>query len=159
MFEQFAGRARAVVTDALEEARRRGDRRIGTEHLLLGALRHQDETAVAGLGLDAGAAREALKEMDLAALDAVGIDARGVERPAVPVSRKRTPFTSAAKSVLAGASSEVRAQGARRITPAHLLLALLELRAPDPAAEALTHLGVDRDVVRARLTGSGRAAA
>ncbi|MCF3965114.1 Clp protease N-terminal domain-containing protein, partial [Streptomyces fuscigenes] len=152
MFEQFADEARAVVTDALEEARLRGDRRIGTEHLLLAALRNQDGQAVAGLGLDADAAREALRELDLEALDAVGIDARGARRPAVPASRKRTPFTSAAKGVLGDSLREVRAQGARRITPAHVLLALLGLREPDPAAEALTRLGVDRAAVRARLT-------
>ncbi|MBP0460673.1 Clp protease N-terminal domain-containing protein [Streptomyces montanisoli] len=152
MFEQFAGETRAAVSDALEEARLRGDRRIGTEHLLLGALSHQPAAAAGtGLGVDAGAVRDALRELDTEALTAVGVDARGVDRPPIPASRKRTPFTSSAKSVLGGALAEVRREGARRITPAHLLIALLETKEPDPAADVLTRLGVDRAAARERL--------
>ncbi|WP_030908593.1 Clp protease N-terminal domain-containing protein [Streptomyces sp. NRRL F-5126] len=151
MFEQFAGETRAAVSDALEEARLRGDRRIGTEHLLLGALSQQGAAAGTGLGVDAGAVREALRELDTEALAAVGVDARGADRPPIPSSRKHTPFTSSAKSVLSGALAEVRSQGARRITPAHLLLALLETKEPDPAADVLTRLGVDRAAARERL--------
>ena len=56
----------ATAVHAREEARRRGDRRVGTDDLLLGLLR---EPAVAQvLGCDLGAAREALDAMDRDAL-------------------------------------------------------------------------------------------
>ncbi|NEA46962.1 Clp protease N-terminal domain-containing protein, partial [Streptomyces sp. SID10815] len=50
MFEQFAAGARAAVTSAVDEAALRGDRRIGTEHLLLGVL--HEPGAVRALGAD-----------------------------------------------------------------------------------------------------------
>ena len=76
MFTQFAAGARTVVTSALEEARLRGDRRIGTEHLLLGLLHDPDSVAARTLGIDLATAQEALDALDRAALAAVGIDAR-----------------------------------------------------------------------------------
>ena len=58
---------------AREDARRRGDRRLGTEHLVLALLR---EPAVAdALGGDLPAARQVLDAMDRDALAGVGIDA------------------------------------------------------------------------------------
>lgn len=149
MFEQFAGPARTVVVDALEEARRRGDRRLSTEHLLLGLL--HDRGAAKALGIDLGAARAGLDDLDRVALAAVGIDADGVERPKVPVSAKRTPFTSGARDVLRRGLYEAKAERSRRIDPAHLLLAVLDARYPDPAAELIGHLGIDPAAVRERL--------
>jgi Clp amino terminal domain, pathogenicity island component len=66
---------------AREEARRRGDRRVGTGHLVLGLLREPDVAQV--LGCDLGAAREALNALDRDALVAVGID-RALDAPPVP---------------------------------------------------------------------------
>lgn len=59
-----------------------------------------------GFGLDD--ARAALEGLDRSALAAIGIDVEGVERPPVPLSRKRTPFTSGARSVLPHALVEVK---------------------------------------------------
>lgn len=149
MFEQFAAGARAVVASALDEATLRGDRRIGTEHLLLGLL-HEPRPAQA-LGTDLETARAALDALDRSALAAVGIDAHGVERPPIPASRKRTPFTSGARAVLPRAVAETRKAGSRRIAPEHLLLALLDCERPDPVAELMTHLGIDRTAARERV--------
>lgn len=151
MFEKFTAGARTAVTGALEEARLRGDRRIGTEHLLLGILHEPGSAAVRCLGIGLDDARTALADLDRSALAAIGIDVRGVERPPVPASRKRTPFTSGARSVLPRALGEVRQTGGRRLGPEHLLLALLDRERPDPAAELLERLGVDRTAVRLRL--------
>ncbi len=38
MFNRFSKSARQAVTAAVDEAHARGDRRVGTEHLLLGLL-------------------------------------------------------------------------------------------------------------------------
>ena len=155
MFEQFAASARAVVTSALEEATRRGDRRISTEHLLLGVLHAPGPARAAGT--EPEAARAALDALDRSALALVGIDVQGVERPPVPASRKRTPLTSGARAVLARALTETRRAGSRRITPEHLLLALLDCERPDPAADLITQLGVDRTATRHRLRGPAAA--
>lgn len=149
VFEQFAAGARTAVASALEEARLRGDRRIGTEHLLLGVL--HEPASVRALGTDLETARMALDGLDRSALAAVGVDIQGIERLPIPASRKRTPFTSGARSVLPRALVEVRKAGSRRIAPEHLLLALLDCERPDPAAELMAELGIDRAAVRERI--------
>ncbi|QKW25633.1 hypothetical protein HUT11_05460 [Streptomyces seoulensis] len=149
MFEQFAAGARAAVASAVDEAALRGDRRIGTEHLLLGVLHEPGAVRALGAGLDS--ARAALDDLDRTALAAVGVDAQGVERAPLPVSRKRAPFTSGARAVLPRALVETRRAGSRRIAPEHLLLALLDCERPDPVAEVMTRLGTDRAAVRAHL--------
>lgn len=151
MFEHFAAGARVTVGAALEEARHRGDRRIGTEHLLLGVLHARELDSLGELGVDLTRARAALESLDRAALAAVGIDVAGIERAPVPLSRKRTPFTSAARTTLRRTVGVVREQGSRRIRPTHLLLALLDCELPDPVAEVFRELGVDRSTVRAHL--------
>ncbi len=149
MFEQFAASARAAVASAVDEATLRGDRRIGTEHLLLGVLHDAGPARAMGTGPEA--ARAALDALDRAALALVGIDVEGVERPRVPASRKRTPLTSGARAVVTRALGETKKAGSRRIAPEHLLLALLDCEEPDPAADLMTQLGVDRAAVRDRV--------
>ncbi|MER6223739.1 Clp protease N-terminal domain-containing protein [Streptomyces sp. 900105755] len=153
MFEQFAAEARATVTSAVEETTLRGDRRIGTEHLLLGVL--HDPGAARALGTDLETARAALDTLDRSALAVVGIDVHGIERSPIPASRKRTPFTSGARAVLPRALAETKRAHSRRITPEHLLLALLDCAHPDPVAALLTALDIDRTAVRARLSQRG----
>lgn len=146
MFEQFAASARATVSSALDEATRRGDRRIGTEHLLLGVLHAPGPARAMDTGPEA--ARAALDALDRSALALVGVDVQGVERPPVPASRKRTPLTSGARAVLTRALTETRKAGSRRIAAEHLLLALLDCEEPDPAADLMAQLGIDRAAVR-----------
>ncbi|MEU6892410.1 Clp protease N-terminal domain-containing protein [Streptomyces sp. NPDC046557] len=80
-----------------------------------------------------------------------------MDRPPVPASRKRTPFTSGARSVLPRALGEMKSTGGRRLGPEHLLLALLAGEHTDPAAESLDRLGVDRSAARERLRGTDAA--
>jgi Clp amino terminal domain, pathogenicity island component len=63
-----------VLRGALAEARLRGDRRVGTEHLLLGLLRHPETAAAQAIGVDLFAARRALATLDAEALALIGID-------------------------------------------------------------------------------------
>ena len=91
MFERFTDRARAVVRRARDEARAEGpQRRVGSEHLLLGVLADSDNLAVrvlAGAGIRADELRAAVAryvdrgesgQADVAALREIGIDVSAV---------------------------------------------------------------------------------
>ncbi len=158
----------STYIDAREEARRRGDRKVGTEHLILGLLR--EPVLAQALGCDLQTARDALDAMDHDALAAVGIGAafnappipidEPIKRPSRPtfkaVLRDRLPMTPAAKTALEKSYKEIRR--AHHNGPQQVLLTVLELKPPDPAAELIAALGVDRTAARQRL-GVGRAAA
>ena len=143
---------------ASEEARRRGDRRTGTDHLVLGLLQEPPVEAALGVSLDE--ARGALDSLDSAALDALGMGP-GVDAPPLPmhpvpksptmraVMVDRLRLTPAAKRVLQDAGRPIRR--GRHITPQQLLARVLALEPPDPAAVLLGALGVDRSEVRHRL--------
>jgi ATP-dependent Clp protease ATP-binding subunit ClpA len=143
-----------VLTAAAEEARRRGDRRLGTDHLLLGLLHNPSAEAASALGVDLASARAAQDALDRAALAAVGIHADGlgpIEDVAGP--RRRPPLTSGARAVFKRALEQARPSRSGRIETRHFLLALLACERPDPAAELLHQLGVDTAVVGDRLRG------
>ena len=151
----------ATYIYAREEARALGDRRVGTEHLVLGLLR---EPALAdAVGHDLTSARETLAAMDRAALTAVGLPA-GLDAPAIPmrepsnlagrpklkaVLADRLPLTPGAKHALQVTGKDLRR--GRSVDPSQVMLAILSLGAPDPAAALLDELGVDRAAVRERL--------
>jgi hypothetical protein len=153
--------------DAREEARRRGDRKVGTEHLILGLLR--EPVLAQALGCDLQTARDALDGMDHDALAAVGIGAafnappipidEPIKRPPRPtfkaVLRDRLPLTPAAKTALEKSYKEIRRR--HQTGPQQVLLTVLELEPPDPAAELIAALGVDRAAVRQRLGVGGAA--
>jgi ATP-dependent Clp protease ATP-binding subunit ClpA len=145
---------RLVLSAAADEARRRGDRRLGTDHLLLGLLHDPAAEAAGVLRVDLESARAAQDALDRAALAAVGIHADDLgpmgERGG---ARRRPPMTSAARTVFKRAIEEARPGKSGRIGTRHFLLALLARERPDPAAELLHELGVDPAVVRDRLTG------
>ncbi len=121
----------------------------------MGILHDPSSVGARALGVDLESARAALDDLDQSALAAIGIDASGVERTPIPASRKRTPFTSGARSVLARAAGEVRTARRRRIASEHVLLAILACGQPDPVAELMSRLGVDRAATRERLRLSG----
>jgi ATP-dependent Clp protease ATP-binding subunit ClpA len=136
-----------VVKAAQEEARQRGDRRLGTEHLFLGLL-HEPDTARA-IGVELSAARAGLDALDQAALVAIGIDLGEVGARLVP-TRKRPPLTSNARSALNQAVRATRAK-TRRLGATYLLLALLDLGQPDPVADLIAQLGLDVSEIRSRV--------
>ena len=155
----------ATAVHAREEARRRGNRRVGTEDLVLGLLREPDVAQV--LGCDLGAARGALDALDRDALVAVGID-RPLEAPPVPtrepalggrravlkaVLTDHLPMTPVAKRVLEESGKDRRhRRSVDRWSRERVLIALLSLAPPDPAAALLDALEVNRDAVSTRLS-------
>ena len=149
----------ATYIAAREEARCRGDRRVGTEHLLVALLPEPELASV--LGADVEAARAGLATLDRQALAAVGVGAQ-IEEPApaprtgLPrrptlkaVLQGRLPLTPGAKKLLEASWKETR--GRRQLGEKYLLASLLELERPDPAAELLALLGIDPATARERL--------
>jgi ATP-dependent Clp protease ATP-binding subunit ClpA len=150
VFNRFSKSARESVRLAVTEAEARGDRRLGSEHLLLGLLHEPDGVVARALGVGLDQARSALHAMDVEALAAVGVDT--AVAPAVPPrSTGHLSFTSAAKVVMERSLREAIRRKDRRIEPTHLLLALLSCERPDATADLLERLGVDPVDVRARL--------
>ncbi len=146
----------AIVLQASEEARRRGDRRIGTDHVLLALFADPSFEVVLGVSLQQ--ARHALESLDLEALGTLGV-AQGSHAPELPMravpkkprfrdvaQKDRLHLTPAAKKVIQDASRRrgyVRAQ--------RVLAEILTLQPPDPAAVLLRALGVNTSEVRQRL--------
>jgi hypothetical protein len=143
-----------VLAAATQEARRRGDRRLGTEHLVLGLLHDGGSQAAKALGVPLADARAKSDARDVAALALVGVEVEPLgEGAASSFARRRPPLTSGARAVLKRASDEARGSNTGRAEATHVLLALLSLPRPDPAAELLGALGVDPAQVRKRLAG------
>lgn len=130
----------AALRRAGEEAALRGDRRVGTDHLLLGLL--HDDDVVRGLGVGLDAARDAARELDRTALATIGLDLGPLPAVRVRATSANLPLTSAARDVVARSGAVADAAGARRIEPLHLAAALREREEPDPAAVLLGALGL-----------------
>ena len=149
----------AIYMRASEEARRRGDRRTGTDHLLLGLL--EDPSIEVVLGVSLLQARQALESLDHEALGALGMgsstDAPPLPMRAVPkkprvsdiAQKDRLRMTPAAKRVLEEASKPNRRR--LQVTAQQVLAQILTLQPPDPAAVLVGTLGVNTSEVRRRL--------
>ncbi len=149
----------AICLQASEEARRRGDRRYGTDHILLALLEDPSIGAVLGMSLEQ--ARQALESLDHEALGALGLgsatDAPELPMRSVPkkprirdVTRKdRLRITPAAKKVFEEAVKPNRRK--TYVTAQQVLAQILTLQPPDPAAVLLGALGVNASEVRRRL--------
>jgi hypothetical protein len=150
----------AVCLQAGEEARRRGDRRAGTEHLLLALL--EDPSIEVVLRVSLQQARHALESLDQEALGALGMSS-GASSPPLPMravpkkprlrdimqKKDRLRMTPAAKKVVEDAVRPNRRK--TQVTAQQVLTQILALQPPDPAAALLGALGVDMPEVRRRL--------
>jgi hypothetical protein len=143
---------------AQEEARRRGDHRVGTDYLVLGLLSDPEMERVLGVTLDA--ARAALDALDHAALAYVGFtgtfDPPYLTQRPVPKRPKVKQFlsehlksTPAAKAALQEAGKPMRR--GQHISAVDVLRALMENPPPDPAATLFAALKIDTASLRARL--------
>lgn len=141
-----------VLTSAAQEVRRRGDRRLGTDHLLLAILNDRDSRAAQALGVDLETARAALDTLDRSALAAVGVEVGSLGDLPQPLhARRLLPLTSGARAVIKRTVEETRLARTACMETRQFLLALLDRDCPDPAAELLATLGIDRSQVRTRL--------
>jgi hypothetical protein len=151
----------AICLQATEEARRRGDRRYGTDHILLALF---EDPAIEGvLGVSLQQARQTLASLDHEALGALGLGlGSGADAPALPMravpkkprirdvaQKDRLRITPAAKKVLEDASKPNRRK--LQLTAQQVLAQILTLQPPDPAAVLLGALGVNTSEVRRRI--------
>ena len=149
----------AIYLRASEEARRRGDRRTGTDHVLLALLENPPIEVVLGVSLQQ--ARQALESLDQEALGALGLGS-GTDAPPLPMravpkkptirdvmKKDRLRMTPAAKKVLEEAVKPNRRK--TQVTAQQVLAQILTLQPPDPAAVLLDVLGVNTSEVRRRL--------
>jgi ATP-dependent Clp protease ATP-binding subunit ClpA len=151
VFERFTREARNIVTSAIDEAARRGDSRIGTEHVLISMAGAQ---SLAGIFPTPAELRSQLDRLDEEALRSVGLDPGllGVDhKPRPGVAKRHIPFTGAAKDLLKGALKEALALGHRHIGALHLALALTTADRPDRALATLESLGLSPEGVRSSL--------
>jgi ATP-dependent Clp protease ATP-binding subunit ClpC len=114
MFEKFTEKGRKIIIYAKEEAEKRSNDYLGTEHLLLAILREED-----------GIATTILKKMGLSAEEV-----RFEVEKSLPVGSSLMtfgdiPFTPRAKKVLELAIEEARLLGHAYIGSEHLLLGLI----------------------------------
>jgi ATP-dependent Clp protease ATP-binding subunit ClpA len=135
VFERFSEQARQVVVLALDEARSLGHDHIGSEHLLLGLLRLDDDL-VELLGDPA--------DMRRRVVEIVGEGASEVGSPG------QLPFTSHGRDVIVQAGS--RGEGVL-VGPAEIVLALLALPPDATAIRALRAHGVSIGDVRDEIAG------
>ena len=149
----------AMYLRASEEARRRGDRRTGTDHVLLALS--EDPSIELALDVSLPQARQALESLDQEALGALGL-ASGTDAPPLPMrsvpkkptfgdhaKKDRFRMTPAAKKVLEEAVKPNRRK--TQVTAQQVLAQILTLQPPDPAAVLLGALGVNTSEVRRRL--------
>jgi ATP-dependent Clp protease ATP-binding subunit ClpC len=122
MIERFTPRAREVLRVAQEEAHLMQHAHIGTEHLLVGLARGEEEAAAMlhRFGLSGDTARAQVVQL-------VGM---GEHR-----QRGELPFTPAARDALELAIGEAMRLGHEHADSAHLLLAIL--RQPDAIARRM----------------------
>ena len=141
-----------LLTGAEAEARRDGEERHGPEHLLLSAAALPDGTAVRALarvGVDPQALRNALAAVHDAALAGVGVG--GERLPGSPQlqapPRGALRSTPQAQQVFQEAVALSKSTRPAGLTGAHVLAAAARLER-GTAARALAVLGVDRDRLR-----------
>ena len=139
MFERFTERARLVVVEARQEAKRLDHDYVGTEHLLLGLTSVGDGLAVKALeslGIAVNAIRQRVEE---------SVD-RGEQAPEGHIR-----FTAQAKTVLELSLRESRDRNDLYIGTEHILLGLIR-EGDGVAAHVLLELGADLERTREHVT-------
>jgi hypothetical protein len=138
-FSRFTPRARKVVVAAQEEARRAGNARITSGHLVLGLLSEPD--GIGARAIDAqGVPADTVRRTALATLPAAAGDV-----PAL------IPFDAQAQKALELTFRQALRLGHNYIGTEHILLALLEA---EDGTGVLAGLGVDRDRAEAHVAAA-----
>ena len=138
MFERFTDKARRVVVQSQEEARRLNHNYIGTEHILLGLLSVPDTVAIAALD-DLSIS---LQQTRTTVESIIGV---GQSEP-----EGHLPFTPRAKKVLELSLREAQRLQHDHIGPEHILLGLVR-EGEGVAAQVLDRATGRPDAVASRV--------
>ncbi|MDA8168728.1 MAG: ATP-dependent Clp protease ATP-binding subunit [Nitrospiraceae bacterium] len=114
MFEKFTERGRKIIIYAKEEAEKRQNDYLGTEHLILALLREEDSLPVT-----------ILKKMGLSTEELKLEVERNIPAGTNVLTFSDVPFTPRAKKVLELAVEEARLLGHNYIGSEHLLLGII----------------------------------
>jgi ATP-dependent Clp protease ATP-binding subunit ClpC len=136
MFEKFTERGRKVIIYAREEAEKRQNDYLGTEHLLLGLLREEESLPMI-----------ILKKMGLSAEELRVEVERNLPTGSNILTFGDIPFTPRAKKVLELAVEEARLLGHSYIGSEHLLIGLIREES-GIAGKILRSLGANLLAVR-----------
>jgi hypothetical protein len=147
VFERFTERARQVVVLAQDEARALSHNYLGTEHILLGLLREEEDGVAARVLASVGITHEEVRAQ------VIGIVGQGDE-----ITTGQIPFTPHAKKVLDLALREALSLGHSYIGTEHILLGLVREN-ESRAARILLNFNADAEKLRNEviqtLSGSG----
>ncbi|WP_224111116.1 Clp protease N-terminal domain-containing protein [Mycobacterium avium] len=145
MFEVLNVAARAAVTRAHQEARSHGSEYIGTEHLLLGVLGKDRDSAIG----------ETLRALDMT-VEAVRSRVEDSIGPACAPQPGHLPFSQRAKFALERTRALPQANGDDSVGPAHVLAALM-VDGESAAAQTVMSMGIPPAVLRERVLDSDTA--
>ena len=145
-FERFTEEAKKVLTLAQEEAERSHHSYIGTEHLVLGILRHGEGTgarALHSLGIEIGPVRETIETT-------LGPSERTIIHQIIPTSR--------VKKVIELSFEEAHRQGHQYVDSGHMLIALMQ-EGEGIAAHVLQDLGATMTKITAAVKNARKESA
>jgi ATP-dependent Clp protease ATP-binding subunit ClpA len=171
MLERFEPAARKALVSARSAASQAGQRKIRSEHVLLGLLTEPGPAAealtAAGLRpadvrsrLPRGGHIEAAGGLDAAALASLGIDLDAVRRATdaafgpgaldlvAPAGRKLQPMAEDTRELLIRAVREAQRTGQRQISAGHMLIGILDQKS-NSALTLLAEAGADVPALRA----------
>jgi D-alanyl-D-alanine carboxypeptidase len=153
MLERFSKDCRAVVVDAMTEARAGAEGRIEAEHLLLALARRSEWHAgrvLADVGLDHERLRGALDTEIEQTLEAVGVTTATMRITGSTLPMVGQPrWGTSAKVALGRALTVAQDRGDLHIAPTHILLGVLRA-AEGTVPRALASAGVDAADLAAR---------
>jgi ATP-dependent Clp protease ATP-binding subunit ClpC len=137
--DNFTAHARQIVVNARDHALQRNHEYVGTEHLLLALIAHDD-----------GVAAEALRNLNVD-LDEIretidGVVPRGRSAP----DTSDLPLTTRTKKILELAESEAQDFGRSDVDTEHLLLGMIR-EGSGIAAQVLACAGLTEEVTRAEV--------
>lgn len=142
---KFSQELCTVIDYSRDEAMRTGSYGIGTEHLLLGILRHGDNDAcraLSGMGIDMDSLKEELDRLVFH------------ENPVPFCDRGAIAPTKAAKGALSLAGFEALRFNRHSVRASHLLLAIC--RNPESSASSVLYArGIDYDSLAGYMGGKG----
>jgi ATP-dependent Clp protease ATP-binding subunit ClpA len=173
MLERFEPAARQALANARSAASQTGQRKIRSEHVLLGLLSEPGLAAdtLTAAGLKAADVRSRLPRgghiaaaggLDAEALASLGIDLDAVRRATdaafgpgaldrvAPRGRKLLPLADDTREILIRAVREAQHTGQRTITSGHVLIGMLDQKS-NGALTLLAETGTDVSALRAEV--------